>query len=104
DYFAVHDKPYSANIIHRIGDVYLYKQDKIKKAIDVYENLLVTVLNEVAKRREESEGVAPPVEEKPEAKEVPEAEEKAKPEEEPKAEERPEEEVEAEVEEKKPKA
>jgi len=40
DYFAVHDKPYSANIIHRIGDVYLYKQDKIKKAIDVYENLL----------------------------------------------------------------
>ncbi len=58
----------------------------------------VTVLNEVAKRREESEGVAPPVEEKPEAKEVPEAEEKAKLEEEPKAEEK------AEVEEKKPKA
>ncbi len=64
----------------------------------------VTVLNGVAKRREESEGVAPPVEEKPEAKEVPEAEEKARAEEEPKAEERPEEEVEAEVEEKKPKA
>ena len=64
----------------------------------------VTVLNEVAKRREESEGVAPPVEEKPEAKEVPEAEEKAETEEEPKAEERPEEEVEAKVEEKKPKA
>ena len=58
----------------------------------------VTVLNEVAKRREESEGVAPPVEEKPEAKEVPEAEEKAETEEEPKAE------VKAEVEEKKPKA
>jgi len=40
EYFATKDKPYAANIYHRLGDVYLYKQDKIKEAIDVYENLL----------------------------------------------------------------
>jgi TolA-binding protein len=39
-YFAEHPETYAANIEHRLGDVYLYKQDKIKEAIDVYETLL----------------------------------------------------------------
>jgi len=40
EYFSEKPKTYAANIEHRLGDVYLYKQDKIKEAIDVYETLL----------------------------------------------------------------
>lgn len=40
DYFNQNPKDYSSDILHELGNTYLYKQDKVPKAIEVYEAVL----------------------------------------------------------------
>jgi TolA-binding protein len=63
DYFNQNSKDYSGDVLHALGDVYLYKQDKVPKAIEVYEAVLkrdptyheaATVLNSIVDGYERS--------------------------------------------------
>ncbi len=40
EYFNQNPRDYSSEILHALGDVYLYKQDKIPKAIEAYNGVL----------------------------------------------------------------